>query len=230
MEMEDRFLSKKYIYPTIYSAILIVLSFFFGMTYERINGPQKVTIDSEATRNKPLYVQISNGTSTKSQTTFLDVKNELKSLQKSIKDISLYSKYVGSDSSSFNSPKMPAFILPHNVKGYRILPLIGVTQATCVPERLKKGAPIIVSFYLKDKRIITKSTPLFVRVILNKTASELVQVFERQYEIKEGQNNIIADLNLDEGKYQIYYGYYSLNELTSQYPNYYSQKCNLNIF
>jgi hypothetical protein len=202
-----------------------------GLMYQRINGPQKVTIDSEATRNKPLYVQINNDSAAaiKSQANTGDVKKDLKSLQKSIEDVSLYSKYISGQNGSFNTPKVDAFKLPPNVKGYYAVPLLGVAQAACVPQQLKTGEPLIVGFSLKDRLIINKSTPLFLRVILKKADSQLVQVFEQQYDMKEGQNNILADINLGAGKYEITYGYYLLNELTSEYPNYYSKGCSFRI-
>jgi hypothetical protein len=231
MALKETFFSKKHVYTAIWSIFIALLGFIGGLIYQNINGPQKVTIDSDATRTKPLYVQIRNSSECEvtSQSDAGDVKKELRSLRNSIEDVKLYSKYIGGNDRPFNALKTNAFILPHNVKGYYSVPLLGIAQANCVPQNLRNGEPLIIGFYLRDKTIINKSTPLFVRVILKKSDSQLVQIFEQQYEMKEGQNNILADVNLEAGKYEITYGYYLLNEMTREYPNYYCKVCSINI-
>jgi len=209
-----------------WALIVAIIGFFGGQAYQRMYGPQKIVIDAQATKAEPIYVKIQDIDDRHTSET---MKSEIKGIREEINKIKIYSNYLGDNNQSINRKWPSKYGLPSNVKGYYASSIIGITEASCVDSKLQSGKPIIVSFILRDKDVITKATPMIVEVMKAISKNEVLQVYSGAYELKHGKNNIFIDAQLQSGTYELRYGYYLLDELNKEYPHFYSKQCSFYV-
>jgi len=211
-----RFFSKQNINKAIWALLIGLVSFVSGKVYQGIYGPQKVVIDSRATKSDPIYVRIHDNYGDK-------LNRETGKLKKDINESKMYSNYVGAKDNNINKSLSDKYELPKNVKGYYLSAISGITDNSRVDQAIKRGYPIIISFLLRDKNILSTATPAIVDIVKVVSSNEVTQVYKNAYELRYGQNNIVIDVDLPRGKYELRYGYYRVGELSREFPNFYSK-------
>jgi hypothetical protein len=199
-----------------------MVGFVGGKIYYGLNGPQKVVIDSRPTKSDPIYVKIYETNNDK-------LSRDIGALRKDINELKVYSYYIGGQDNSINKSLPAKYELPKNVKGYYLAAISGIIDSTHISTAIRKGAPIIISFSLRDKNLLSAATPTIVEIVNIKSNTEVVQIFNDAFELRYGQNNIVIDADLPRGNYELRYGYYKIAELNREFPYFYSKQFNFKI-
>lgn len=226
MSEGNKFFSRENISRAIWALIVAILAFFGGQAYQKMFGAQKVLIDAQATKAQPIYVKIQekNGRLTSEA-----MKREIKGIRDEVGKLKVYSNYLGNDNQNINKQWASRYELPSNVKGYYSTSIIGIAEANCVESQFQSEKPIIIRFVLRDKTVIAKATPLIIEVMKVLSKNQVQQVYSGAYELKHGENNIVVDIPLENGMYELRYGYYLLSELNKEYPHFYSKQCAFSV-
>ena len=223
MKEESGFFSKTNIIKAIWALLIALVSFLGGKIYQSVYGPQKVVIDSRPTKTDPIYVKLNDGQGNK-------LNKEILNLKKDVNNIKVYSSYLGNQDNTINKPISGSYELPKNIKGYSVASISGMTDTSKVNSNIKKGEPIIISFVARDVNLLKMATPVIVEILKTISKNEVLQVYRNVYELKNGQNNIVIDVDLSDGNYEMRYGYYKIAELKRKFPNYYSKQFIFKVF
>jgi hypothetical protein len=216
---KTKFFSKQNIYKAIWALLIALVGFVGGKIYQGVYGPQKVVIDS---KSSPVYVKIHETDSDK-------LAKEIGSIRKDISNIKVYSDYLGGKDNAINKSLPTKYELPKNVKGYFVVPILGVTDSSRVDSKHAKGKPIIISFSLRDKNLLSNATPTIVEILRIVSKAEVMQVLRNDYELLYGKNNILIDVDLLKGEYKLRYGYFMKDELRNEFPNFYSKEFDFKV-
>ena len=222
MSDKTKFFSKQNIIKAIWALLIGLIGFMGGKTYQGVYGPQKVVIDSQSTISNPIYVRMHENSNN-------NIASEIGRMRKDINNIKVYSDYIGGKDNNINKSLLDKYELPKNVKGYYVTAIMGVADNSRVDSKYKKGVPIVISFSLRDKKILSNSTPTIIEILKIVSKTEVVQIFRSDYELKYGQNNIVIDVDLLRGEYKLRYGYFKLDELNRDFPNFYSKEFNIKV-
>jgi hypothetical protein len=121
------------------------------------------------------------------------------------------------------------FSPPSTAKGYTAESIQGVKNSYCPPDALRSGVPITVGFELQNPSLLTNASPLIMSINRVEGKYSQTQIDRAQTPLTSGSNSVTSTVNLDPGTYEISYGYYLKNQLTGEFPPFYSKNCTIRV-
>ena len=90
------------------------------------------------------------------------------------------------------------------------------------------GEPLVIWFKITDVSVISRATPLYVR-LLEERANDFLHVLGEWYEMRPDRNKVEISKQLAPGKYQLYYGVFIRAELVKETPDFTSKSCTFTV-
>jgi hypothetical protein len=221
---------KKYLIPAVWSLLVAIIGFVLGH-----HGRETAMIPGGKGVHDTVVVQFVDRPvpPVRNLDAYLDsLRSEFKKLQH------LVAKSVASPGKPLehalplrpNRLQPSPFQLPSIAVGYLSKSLDAFAVSDCPPPNVNYGDILELKFSLLGTIDRKELTPAFVFVYGKGPEGQLVgQLYEQQYELREGDNRIVIVAGLSEGSYEIVYGFYRISELNTKYPPFYSQRCDFSV-
>ena len=215
---------KQYLIPTIWTVLFAIAAFVSGRVWDRIGGPQEVTVRDAVRPTDTLVVRMARDSSGQDR----GLAEQLRQLNRQI------ARLAGAATATPNPEDLPnpnkllvsRFEFAIGVKGWSQESFSTIARAGCPPNKVSRGQLVTVSFSPLGTVDIRDLSPVFLRVIRTDT-TEHVLALEQQYELRAGRNVIVFSAALAPGIYELGYGVYHLADLNKEFPSWYSMRCKL---
>jgi len=224
------FLHKNHLIPAAWTALIALLGFFGGMLYHSLHGPEAVTVENGIHPTDTLVVRVA--TPAPADTA---LANQVSHLNREISRL-LSSRQPERHVDVPNPDNLPnankladtQFRLPATAKGYLLSSLAPIARAGCPDSIVDDGGLVTMSLTLLSNVKVDDFSPVILTVIRT-TAGGRTQVFEQQYQLRQGRNLLIFAAAFGPGDYEVGFGVYRLAELQGVYPPWFSRRCPITV-
>ncbi len=234
-----------------WAALVGIAGFLGALVYQKINGPQKVVVES---MSLPQTGQITAEISPRSKE-ISDLTNAIQRLaqattaepdKKRLRELTAeVDRLRGEVAQSKRSNVAPAktdtqppstaagtgsslverFRLPDSVRGYTSEKIFGVSSLSCPRSEVLRGTALNVRFILNDPTLIALASPLRVTVDKVRSRTDVLQVEELWAKLQAGENTVTLTPSLEPGNYRLTFGFYRKDQLSGEFPPLYSKEC-----
>lgn len=125
----------------------------------------------------------------------------------------------------------PKFPMPQNIKGYMNASINSYAMVSINKDIFSQKEYIDIYIDPISSDLWDRTTPIIVELITKsdpKYPGGLI-IFNEEYKQNGAKLNIKLPASFGQGKYELIIGFYSLTELTNEYPPFYLKRFNINI-
>lgn len=247
---------KKHLIRTFWGGVLALLIFFLGIWYNSNSGPPKVEIINLKTYKDTLYIKLDEEFRTGLSQITRDVDHlrrlyvELveepidqndRNNNKEIRRISPPTPvHLSQTYNEAFSPRVesipvlseiyhPKFKVPTIVKGYAQKRLSGLAKVNLDKQSMPYKSELNLTFELLDVSIHEKITPLILTILRRESENSYTQIIDQHYKIGKSKNLIRLATDFGKGEYILRIGFYFLNDIITEYPEFYHTNFKINI-
>ncbi len=101
--------------------------------------------------------------------------------------------------------------------------LSGIAKISISNTNLPANSDIVININLLDESTLKKITPVFISVLHKNTETSFTLIADYTYNLKSEKNIIKLVSDFGSGNFILRCGFYFLNEIQKEYPNFYSK-------